>query len=50
MGHSCRCLTLFTLGHGHVLSRKVEAALCVKDVGHDKRGIYDLIYTMCNSG
>jgi hypothetical protein len=28
-----QCLALFTLGRRHVPSRKVEAALCLKDVG-----------------
>jgi hypothetical protein len=50
MGHSCRCLTLFTLGRRHVPIRKVEATLCVKDVGHGKRGNCDFISTMGNSG
>jgi hypothetical protein len=36
MGHSYQCLALFTLGHRHVPSRKVDAAQCVKDVGHGK--------------
>jgi hypothetical protein len=36
MGHSSQHLTLFTLGLQHVPSRKVEVALCVKDVGHGK--------------
>jgi hypothetical protein len=31
-----QCLALFTLGRKHVPSRKVEAALCVKDVGHGR--------------
>jgi hypothetical protein len=50
MGHSYQCLALFTLSRGHVPSRKVEAALCVKDVGHDKRGNYDFISMMGNLG
>jgi hypothetical protein len=50
MGHSCQCLALFTLDRRHVPCRKVEAALCVKDVGHGKQGSCDLISTMGNSG
>jgi hypothetical protein len=50
MGHSCRCLTLFTLSRRHVPSRKVETTLCIKDVGHDKRGNYGFISTMGDSG
>jgi hypothetical protein len=50
MGHFCQCLALFTLDRRHVPSRKVEAALCVKDVGHGKRGNCDFISTMGNSG
>jgi hypothetical protein len=50
MGHSYQCLALYTLGHGHVPSRKVEAALCVKDVRHGKRGNCDFISTMGNPG
>ena len=45
-----QCLALFTLGRRHVPSRKVEVALCVKDVGHGKRGNCDFISTMGNSG
>ena len=45
-----QCLALFTLGRRHVPSRKVEAALCVKDVGHGTRGNCDFISTMGNSG
>jgi hypothetical protein len=44
------CLALFTLGYRHVPSRNVEAALCVKYVGHDKRGNCDFISMMGNSG
>jgi hypothetical protein len=40
------CLALFTLGYRHVPSRNVEAALCVKYVGHDKRGNCDFISMM----
>jgi hypothetical protein len=43
-------LALFTLGRRHVPSQEVEDALCVKDVGHGKRGNYDFISTMGNSG
>jgi hypothetical protein len=50
MGHSCQCLALFTIGRRHVPSRKVEAALSVKYVGHGKRGNCDFISTMGNSG
>jgi hypothetical protein len=45
-----QCLALFTLGHRHVPSREVKAALCVKDVGCGKRGKCDFISTMDNSG
>jgi hypothetical protein len=38
------------LGRRHVPSRKVEATLCVKDVGHGKRGNCDFISMMGNSG
>jgi hypothetical protein len=45
-----QCLALFTLGGRHVPSRKVEATLCVKDMGHGKRGKCDFISTLGNSG
>jgi hypothetical protein len=45
-----QCLALFTFSRRHVPSRKVEATLCVKDVGHGKRGNCDFISTMGNSG
>jgi hypothetical protein len=49
MGHSCQCLTLFTLDRRHEPSRKVEVALCVKDVGHGKRENCDIIFMMGSS-
>jgi hypothetical protein len=50
MGHSCQCLALFTLGRRYVPSRKVEAALCIKDVGHGNQGNCDFISMMGNLG
>jgi hypothetical protein len=48
MGHPCQRLAFVTLSRQHVPRQKVEAALCVKDVGHGKRANGECISTMGN--
>jgi hypothetical protein len=46
MGHPYQHLAYVTLNRRHVLRRKVEDALCVKDVEHGKREKCECISTM----